>query len=218
MSQSRGAERGHTLVELLTATFVVALMMTAVALFIGPLLRSQDRTQAKVDTIQAAAMALYRVERDMRNTTSGDIWACTIGASPACSAPATTLTPAAAIAMPTAYQNGTGQFQLVAASGKPYWQGAEVYWVDSAGDLEVAFDRPIGYTAGTTLTQTDAQHAVSDVIAAGGMHLARFVGQLSLAVPGAGFGSKISFQMQARSTVGNASNETVYQTDLETRN
>jgi len=200
----------------LTVIVILGLMMSAVSLFLGPVLRSQNQVQAKTDTIQAAAVAFYRVERDIRNTTVGSVWSCTTDVSPICTIPTTALTATGAIVMPTAYQGGTGPFQLIAANGKPNWQGATVYWIDAAGNLVVGFSRPGGYTVGNTLSAADAQNAVTNVMTAGGMHLARVIGQISLAVPG--LGHKISFQMQAQSTVGSATNETTYQTDLESRN
>jgi type II secretory pathway pseudopilin PulG len=216
LPRSNGSQRGYTVAELLSVVFVLALITTAVALIIGPLLRSQAQTQAKVDTVQAADMALYRIERDLRNTDSGLVYTCTTGSTPSCAVPATTLTATSAIVMPSAYKSGTGQFQLLAASGSPNWQGATVYWIDSNGNIDVAFDLPPGYTKGTTLRASDAANAVADVTASGGMQLARFVQQLSLAVPGVG--NQIDFQLKAQSTVNGALNETTYSTHVETRN
>jgi len=211
-------QRGYTIAELLSVIFVLALITTVVALIIGPLMRSQSQTQAKVDTVQAADMALYRIERDLRNTDSGLIYVCTTGASPACSTPATTLTATSAIVMPSAYKSGTGQFQLQTSSGAPKWQGATVYWVDSKGNLNVAFDPPPGYIQGSTLSASDAANAMKDVTASGGMQLARFVEQLYLAVPGGVNQNQVDFQLQAKSTVNGALNETTYHTHVETRN
>jgi type II secretory pathway pseudopilin PulG len=217
MSRSNPRRRAYTLAELLSVMFVLSLALTAVAGIIGPLLRSQSQTQAKVDTVQAAAMAFYRIQRDLRNSDAAQLWVCTIGASPTCTRPAATLTTTQAIVVQTAYQNGTGRFQLT-TTGAPLWQGATVYWVDSQGNLDVAFDRPSSYTVGGNLTQADAQNAVTDVTTRGGMQLARFLQQISLAFPGAGFGHSLSFQMKAQSTVNGAYNETTYETDVETRN
>jgi hypothetical protein len=211
-------QRGNTIAELLSVVVVLGLILSAVALIIGPLLRSQPQTQAKVDTVQAAAMALYRLERDIRNTSISSIWVCTTDTTPACTQATTlpSLTTAGAIVMPSAYQEGTGQFQLQ-ASGKPNWQGATVYWVDASGDLEVGFNTPSTYSIGNALTATDAQNAVLNVTASGGMHLARFTERLALAVPSSSQ-NIVLLQLQARSTIGEASNETTYQTHLETRN
>ena len=218
MSRSSGAQHGYTIAELLSTVFVMGLVMTAVGLTIGPLLSAQNQAQAKVDTVQAATRALYRVERDLRNTNLGSIWACTTGGTPSCAAPRTTLTATNAIVIATAYANGTGQFQKKLASGTPNWQGAAVYWVDATGNLDFAFDVPTAtaYAPGNLLSATDAAAAVSDVTANGGVPLARSIQQMSLAVPNQGH--QVSFQVQIQSTDGAASNETTFQTDLETRN
>jgi len=216
MSQSNTSQRGYTIAELLSVTFVMALLMTAVALVVGPLMRSQSQTQAKVDTVQAADMALYRLERDLRNTNLGLIWSCSTGASPTCQTPPGALTTTAAIAVASAYQGGSGPFQIIASSGKPSWQGLTVYWVDSRGNIDVAFDKPSGYTVGKNPSKSDAQNAVSDVTAKGGVQLARFVETLAIGIPSVGH--QVALQMQAQSTVNGAVNETTYRTDLETRN
>jgi len=216
MSRSRSRQRGFTLAEVLSVLFILGLVTSFVALIVGPLLRSQSQTQAKVDTVQAAAMALYRIERDLRNTTIFYIYTCSTGSAPVCSAAPATLTTTNAVVMSTAYQSGTGQFQFSTSTGKPTWQGAAVYWIDASRNLNYAFDQPAGWTLGTTINGPQAQQAITDVTASGGMQLARFVQQMSLSVPNNGH--QVSFQMQAQSTVGSASNETTYQTDLETRN
>jgi hypothetical protein len=192
--------------------------MSSVAFVIGPLLRSQSHTQAKVDTVQAAAMALYRLERDMRNASVDQIFVCTTGATPACAAPPTTPATAQAVVVSSAFASGNGAFQLQ-ATGLPNWQGATVYWVDAAGNLDVAFDaNPGTFVAGSgqPLTASQAQAAVTDVTTRGGMQLARFVETLSLGAPVSGH--EVTLQLQAKSTVSGADNETTYTTDVETRN
>jgi type II secretory pathway pseudopilin PulG len=217
MSRSKATGRGYTIAELLSVIFLLGLLMSAIVLILGPLLRAQHQTQAKVDTVQAAAMALYRVQRDLRNTDALGIFVCTTGSSPSCTSPFATITPTSAIVITTAYANGTGPFQFDATSGTPVWQGATVYWVDSEGNLDVAFDWPSGFVRGaSTITSTQAAAAVRDVTTAGGMQLARFVERLALAEPPASH--IVSLQLQAQSTDGEATNETAYQTDLETRN
>ena len=80
-------QRGTTIAELLSVVAVLGLIMSAVAFVIGPLLRSQSHTQAKVDTVQAAAMALYRIERDLRNSSVDQIFECTTTRTPTSSTP-----------------------------------------------------------------------------------------------------------------------------------
>lgn len=210
------AQRGTTLAELLSVVAILGLIMSSVAFVIGPLLRSQSHTQAKVDTVQAAAMALYRIERDLRNSSADQIFVCTTGATPSCTAPTSTPATAQAVVVASAFASGKGAFQLL-STGLPDWQGATVYWVDAVGDLEVAFDAGPGtFHAGQPLTASEAQAAVTDVATSGGMQLARFVETLSLGAPASGH--EVTFQLQAKSTVNGADNETTYTTDVETRN
>lgn len=218
MSRSSFAQRGYTIVELMSIVVVLGLVLTLVAAIIGPLLRSQNQTQAKVDTVQAAAMALYRLERELRNTELTSIYACTTSATPACTQP-TALTSTPAIVVATAYQNGTGQFQFDPSSGKPNWQGATVYWVDTSGNLKVAFvsNATLGITTpDTPISATNAPIAVTSAMT-GGTTIARFVQQMSLQFP-ATSSNMLSVELQAQSTVSGALNETTYQTDVEPRN
>lgn len=213
MSRSSYRRRGYTLVELLSITVVIGLVLTLIAAIIGPLLRSQNQTQAKVDTVQAAAMALYRLERDLRNSELTSVYACTTSGTPACTQP-TALTPTSAIVVATAYQQGTGQFQFDQTTGKPNWQGATVYWVDSSGNLKVAFDSG-GSTPGSPVNATQAAQAVTDVLS-NGTTIARFVEQMSVEIPATG--NVLSLELQAQSSVSGALNETTYQTNIEPRN
>src|SRR5579863_3675035 len=104
MSRNSARRRGYTIVEVLSVTVVLGLVMTIIAAIIGPLLRSQNQTQAKVDTVQAAAIALYRVQRDLRNTSWSSVWACTTTGTPTCTQP-TTSTATQALVVLTAYQS-----------------------------------------------------------------------------------------------------------------
>ncbi len=211
------AQRGTSVAELLSVIAIMALIMSSVALIIGPLLHSQDHTQAKTDTVQAAAMALYRMERDLRNSSVDQIFVCTTGATPSCSLPPTAVTVTQAIVAASAFKGGTGGFQLQ-PNNYPSWQGATVYWVDALGNLDVAFDPAPGtFTAPGPLNLSEAQTAVSDVTAAGGMQIARFIQTLSLGVP-AGSEHEVTLQLEAQSTVNGAANETTYRTNVETRN
>jgi len=216
MSPSDRWQRGYTIAELVCVVFIVGLVMTPIALIMGPLMNAQNRTQAKVDTVQGAAVALYRIERDLRNTNLGSIYACTTTGAPICAVPASTLGSTDALVIVSAYRNGTGQFITQSSSGKPYWQGADIYWVDANGVLNFAFVVPALYTQGNLLSAADARTAVADVLTTGGTGIAQPVEQMSIAVPNVGH--KVSFQLKIQSTIGTAINETTYQTDLETRN
>jgi len=206
---------------MMTVMVIVGLLMTMLVAVITPMLRSQNRTQAKLDTVQSAAVALYRIQRDLRQTYYDGTWACTTGSSPSCSQP-TTFGTTNAIAFPTAYHNGTGQFQLKTGSstpGQPNWQGVMVYWIDSAGDLLWAFDpTPTGFTD-EHVNSTTAAKAVADATTGvlTGTEIAANVQQLSVAIdltkP-----NIISLKMQAQSTQNGSVNTTTYRSDVLARN
>ncbi|MDQ6824927.1 MAG: hypothetical protein M3007_05620 [Candidatus Eremiobacteraeota bacterium] len=200
---------------------ILGLLMTMLVAVITPLIRSQSRSQAKLDTVQSAAAALYRIQRDLRQTYYVGTWACTTGSSASCSQP-TTFGTTSAIAFPTAYQNGTGQFQLqtgVSTPGQPNWQGVMVYWIDSAGALHWAFDpKPTGFTD-EHVNSTTAAKAVVDATTGvvTSTAIAANVKQLAVAInltkP-----NIISLQMQAQSTENGSVNKTTYRSDVLGRN
>jgi type II secretory pathway pseudopilin PulG len=205
----------------MTVMVIVGLLMTMIVAIILPMMRSQNRTQAKLDTVQSAAVALYRLQRDLRQTYYDGTWACTIGSSASCSQP-TTFGTTTAIAFPTAYKNGIGQFQLqtgVSTAGQPNWQGVMVYWIDSAGDLRWAFDpTPTGFTD-EHVNSTTAAKAVADATTGvvTGTEIAANVQQLAVAIdltkP-----NMISLKMQAQSTENGSVNKTNYRSDVLARN
>lgn len=220
MSRSR-CSRGTTIPELMTVIVILGLLMTTLLGIMTPLLRSQNRTQAKLDTVQSAAVALYRLQRDLRQTYYDGTWACTTGAGASCTQP-TSFGTATAIAFPTAYQHGTGQFQLqtgVSNAGQPNWQGVMVYWIDSSGDLLWAFDpNPTGFTD-EHVTSATAAKAVADATTGvvTGTEIAANVRQLAVAID-VTRPNIISLQMQAKSTENNSVNETTYRSDVLARN
>ncbi len=223
MLRSRSSQRGSTVPELLTVVVVLTLLMSTLVAVIPPLLRSQSRSQAKLDTVQSAVTALYRIQRDLRRTYFLGAYACTTGSQAQCTQPAS-FGSTAAIAFPTAYQNGTGQFQLQTGGsnpGDPNWQGVMVYWLDSSGNLKWAFDpNPTGFTTGNDLiTAATAAAAVSDATTGvvTNTTIATNVENLSAAISSSN-PNIISLQMQAQSTENGSINETTYRSDVLTRN
>lgn len=222
MSRGSRSLRGTTIVELMTVVVILGLLMTMLIAVIAPMLRSQSRSQAKLDTVQTAAAALYRIQRDLRQTYFKSAWACTTSGSVSCSQP-TTFGTTTAIAFPTAYLNGTGQFQLVAIgpnAGQPDWQGVMVYWIDASGDLNWAFDTPTtGFTVQNKgLNSAGAAQAVTAATtgAVQKTEIAASIQQLEMAIDPTQT-NIISLQMQAQSTVNGAPNETTYRSDVLAR-
>jgi len=216
MSRSDRRPRGFTIADLVAVVFISGFAITAISVM-GPPPGSQDRIVAKVDAVQAVSGALHQIERDLRNTDLASVYACTISVTPTCSAPTTDLSTTSAIVIVSAYNNGTGKL-VQTLTGKPGWQGADVYWVDPSGTLRFAFDTPTStlYTRGDLLSVSDAKAAVADALVRGGAQLAGPVEHMSIAVPN--IGHQVSFRLKIKTNDGAATNETIFQTDLETRN
>jgi prepilin-type N-terminal cleavage/methylation domain-containing protein len=216
-------QRGNTLVEMLSVLVILALLMTMVLSVLVPLLRAPNRSQAKLDTLEAAAAASYRIQRDLRQTLYNDAWACTTGAGATCSQPGTLSNATTAIALLTAYQNGTGQFQTQTGGtnvGYPSWQGVTVYWIDGSGDLHWAFYQPSsGFpetapSLSAVLAAQAVQAATTGTVSS--TQIAAGIQQLEAAFP-MGLTNIISFQMQAQSNENNSTNETTYRSDVLAR-
>jgi type II secretory pathway pseudopilin PulG len=223
MSRNKLSQRGTTIPELMTVVVILGLLMTMLVAVIGPLMRSQSQSQAKLDTVQSAVSALYRIQRDLRQTYYLGTWACTTGSAATCSQP-TTFGTTSAIAFPTAYLNGSSQFQLQVGGStpdQPNWQGVMVYWIDSTGDLKWAFDpTPTGFTVGNEhISSTVAAAAVVDATTGvvTSTTIARNLQQLVAAVNPSNT-NIVSLQMQAQSTQNGNVNETTYRSDVLTRN
>jgi len=216
MSRSNRRQSGFTIADLVAVLFISGFAIGAISIM-GPPPGSQDRIHLKVDTVQAAAAALHQIERDLQNANLGSVYACTISATPSCSAPTTALSATSALVIVSAYNNGTGKF-VQSLSGRPGWQGADVYWLDPAGTLRFAFDTPHStlYVRGDLLSLSDAKAAVADALVNGGAQLAGPVEHMSIAVPN--IGHQVSFRLKIKSNAGAATNETIFQTDLVTRN
>jgi type II secretory pathway pseudopilin PulG len=224
MSPHRSREqRGNTIVEMLMVIGILGLLMTMLVSILPPLLQSPARSQAKLDTVQAAAQALYRIQRDLRQTYYLSAFACTTGAGASCSQPTAFATSLPAIAMITAHQSGTGQFAVAGTGsnlGYPNWQGVTVYWIDANGALHWAFYQPSGFPESGPAGPLSANDAAAAVAAATtgsvtGTQIATGITQLSAAWEGQP--NVISFEMIAQSTENGHINETTYRSDVLAR-
>lgn len=220
-------QRGTTIVELMTVLVVLGLLMSLIVGIFAPLLRAQSQSAAKLDTVQSAAAALYRIQRDLRQTYYLSAYACTTGAGATCSQPTSFSTTTSAIALMTAYQNGTGPFQITQGSspnvGQPNWQGVTVYWIDSSGALHWAFYQP---KSGQVFPQSGQGFGLQSGTAAAAVAAATTGGVSStqiavniqqLAAAFSGQVNIISIQMQSQSTENGSVNETTYRSDVLAR-
>jgi type II secretory pathway pseudopilin PulG len=125
-SRSARLARGFTIAELLTVTVIFGLLLTTIAAVMPVVLKSPSQMQAQVDEVDAAALALYKVQRDARQSDINGVFNCTITPLVACVqqvGPVPQNTQAIAIAG----DDGTTQF--VNNVGGTKWKGYVVYWL-----------------------------------------------------------------------------------------
>jgi type II secretory pathway pseudopilin PulG len=125
-SRSARFERAFTIAELLTVLVLFGLLLTTVAAVIPAVLRSPAQMQSQVDEVNAAALALYKVQRDTRQSDVGGVFNCTTSPIVTC-AQQTGLNPVSTQAIAIAGDDGGSQF--VNPNGQTRWQGYVVYWL-----------------------------------------------------------------------------------------
>ena len=142
-----GSQRGFSLAEMLTVLVVVGLAMSVMAFSIPLFLNGPVEAQSQVDNVEAAALALYKMQHDARPSDIQGIFACTTLPVPVCSTPAPGPSPSLATAVVLITANGNGQFSM--SGGSPNWQGYIVYYLTpnadgSSNELRRAFVPNIG--------------------------------------------------------------------------
>ena len=139
--------------ELLTVMVIFGLISMVVAAVIGPMLRAPGQEQLKVDTMQAVAKAVYRIQRAVRQTTTSGVYYCTNNVPTACLAPVGGATPAPAQTLViTSPRNGPKGTLVLSATGVALQQGYNVYWLHQnpqhANETDLVFPfvpNPVGW-------------------------------------------------------------------------
>lgn len=209
--------RGYTIAELLLVTVIMGMISSFVVLIVAPLFKMSNAQVAKVDTVQAAAKAFYRIQRDLRQSDVSGVYVCTYPAPSTCSPPAGALTHAAVVAIITPLANGDGQLAWDPSQGQPKWQGFSIYWLapDAQGQtaLNYAFADPTG---GANPTTASADAAVDIALGSAPGFLATSVTDLQLSKSTTT--STIGLKMFAQATEGSATNATSFESDTDIRN
>jgi type II secretory pathway pseudopilin PulG len=126
-SRSARFERAFTIAELLTVLVLFGLLLTTVAAVIPVVLRSPNQMQAQVDEVDAAALALYKVQRDTRQSNVGGVFNCTTAPIVTCAQQIGSI-PAVTQAIAIAGDDGQTQF-VNRITVQTKWQGYVVYWL-----------------------------------------------------------------------------------------
>jgi type II secretory pathway pseudopilin PulG len=126
-SRSARLARGFTIAELLTVTVLFGLLLTTVAAVMPVVLKSPTQMQAQVDEVDAAALALYKVQRDARQSDINGVFNCSTAPIVVCSQQVNSQAqPTEAIAL--AGDDGTTQF-VYQKTGETKWKGYVIYWL-----------------------------------------------------------------------------------------
>jgi type II secretory pathway pseudopilin PulG len=126
-SRSARFARAFTIAELLTVLVLFGLLLTTVAAVIPAVLRSPAQMQSQVDEVNAAALALYKVQRDTRQSDAGGVFNCATSPVVTCVqqlGPVPVNTQAIAIAG----DDGGTQF-VNQNTSQTKWQGYIIYWL-----------------------------------------------------------------------------------------
>lgn len=145
--------------------------MSAIGLVIGllrPILAAQNIEQSSTGEIQVIDAALYRLQRDVRQSDSNGIFVCaSANGAVACTQASTYTSPAAApaLAVLTAEAGGNGPTRWD-STGHPLWTGFKVYWLAAGSDgddsMYVAFEpASVSLNAEPAVLNSDAAQAVS---------------------------------------------------------
>lgn len=218
MSQRRtNAERGFTIAEALTVTVIMAFVSTFVALIVGPTFKAASSQGAKIDTLQAAERAFYRMQRDIHSSNVNGVYVCTYPAPTTCTSPQAALTNATILVMISPKANGTGQLSWDSAQGQPQWRGFNVYWIapdaNGVSSLNYAFNDPSG---GAVESVGSADAAVNNALATTPQYLATSV--TAMQVSQTVTTSTIGLKMLATSTDNSSTNATSFESDTVARN
>lgn len=215
-------QRGYSVAELISGIFVFGILSTFVAIIIIPLMGAPNSQQAKIDTVQTGAQALYRLQRDIREGQVNGVYVCTYPASSVCATPqpAPNITSVQVVAILTPRLNGNGNIQWDSTAGTPTWQGFQVYWLvpDNSGNgtynLEYAFSQSTGFQPGSIASGADT--AVNSAFAGTATIVAHNINTLN--IDQNVNGKTIGLSLSAQSTDGNKVNETSYTGDAFARN
>jgi hypothetical protein len=195
----------------------MAFVASFVALIVGPIFAASNSQAAKIDTIQAAAKAFYRMQRDLHQSDISGVYVCTYPAPSTCAPPSSGLANAVVVAIITPKLNGTGQVSWDSSQGQPQWQGFNIYWLAPSPDgvpaLNYAFADPSG---GANPTVASADAAVNIALGGAPQFLATSVTGLQLSQNVTT--SAVGLKMFANATEGAANNATSFESDTVTRN
>lgn len=121
------------MIEILTATFVAGIVMTMAVALIRPAVTAADAEQSQTELVHSIDDALYRIQRDIRQSDPNGIFVCETSAQQATTCTLASSLPAVTstnyLAILTAHTGGDDLINWD-GSGRPAWTGFDVYWLE----------------------------------------------------------------------------------------
>ncbi len=137
-------QRGTSIPEVLTVTVIIGMLLSAMVVIVPLLVKAPLQMQSQVDTVNTAAIALYKMRRDFSQGDTNGVMVCKTTPVVSCSTPPTAATTTQALVVVTD-DFGTGKFNVDQITGYPVWTGVYVYWLQlnstgTAYDLMRAYE------------------------------------------------------------------------------
>ena len=153
-------QRGTSIPEVLTVTVIIGMLLSAMVVIVPLLVKSPLQMQSQVDTVNTAAIALYKIRRDFSQGDTNGVLVCSITPTVTCSTPPSTATSTQALVVVTD-DNGTGVFGVDPKTGYPAWSGVYIYWLQlnaagTAYDLMRAYEPAVITASNGVPTNVDA--------------------------------------------------------------
>lgn len=217
-------QRGVTMPEIMTVTIIAIIVTTIVASLFTSISGAAGSEQVDADLVQSANDALYRIQRDVRQSDPNGIFACTVSGGAVTCTPGsdlTTPTDVSYLAVLTALDGGNGMVQWD-ISGRPAWTGFNVYWLSPDGsgtnDLESGFaPAQIAPGANPAILNADVINAVSSATAATNPAIvAHSISGIQTMVEVAN--DRVAIRITSQSSDGPNTNSTSVQSDAYARN
>ncbi|HXN08327.1 MAG TPA: hypothetical protein VN860_01560, partial [Candidatus Acidoferrales bacterium] len=121
-------QRGTSIPEVLTVTVIIGMLLSAMVVIVPLLVKAPLQMQSQVDTVNTAAIALYKMRRDFSQGDTNGVMVCKTTPVVSCSTPPSSTTSTQALVVVTD-DFGTGKFNVDPITGYPVWTGVYVYWL-----------------------------------------------------------------------------------------
>ena len=127
------SQRGATLLEVLIAGTIASIVMTMSVAMFRPAVTVTNAEQTRTALVQSMDGALFRIQRDVRQSDPNGIFICSGAVPPTSCELASSLTSATHtqyLAILTARSGGYGEMSWD-DSGRPAWTGFQIYWLET---------------------------------------------------------------------------------------